>query len=88
MLASRKCPYTGVVNFTAEPFMAIGSVIKADEPVGYHWRFYLGQGPVAGVAPDMHTAASRLFGCVRESESAAGEARYSTTAMAEAHAAA
>jgi hypothetical protein len=89
MLASRQCPHTGVVNFfaAAEPFMAIGSVVKAGEPARYHWRFYLGQGPVAGVAADMRTAESRLFGCVRESESAAGEGRYTASALAEVHAA-
>jgi hypothetical protein len=62
MLSSRLCPHTGIVNFfsEAEPFLAIGSVIKAGEPARYHWRCYLGHEPVAGTAPDMRTAESHL----------------------------
>jgi len=66
MLLAKQCPHTGVVNLfaRAEPFLAIGSVVRADAR-SCHWRCYLGQ-PVSGVAPDMHTAERRLVGRYRE----------------------
>ncbi len=72
MLSSRQCPHTGIVNFfaQAEPFLAIGSVIRAGEPALYHWRCYLGHEPVAGTAPDMRTAEIHLCSHLRELERA------------------
>jgi hypothetical protein len=63
MLCRRHCPHTGIVNFFAhaEPLLAVGSVIKACEPAGYHWRYYLGQEVAVGVAPDMRTAENHLI---------------------------
>jgi hypothetical protein len=62
MLARRHCPHTGIVNFfaAADPFFAVGSVIKTGKPALYHWRYYLGQEPAVGVAPDMRTAENHL----------------------------
>ena len=62
MLSRRHCPHTGIVNFfaTADPFVAIGSVIKAGEPALYHWRYYLGRAAV-GVAADMRSAENHLL---------------------------
>jgi hypothetical protein len=73
MLSSRLCPHTGIVNFfaEAEPFLAVGSVVKAGEPARYHWRCYVGHEPAAGVAPDLRTAESHLFSHYREIERAA-----------------
>ena len=66
MLVAKRCPHTGVVNLfaRAEPFLAIGSVVRADTGL-CHWRCYLGQ-PASGAAPDMHTAERRLVGRYRE----------------------
>ena len=68
MLSRRHCPHTGIVNFYthAEPLLAVGSVIKAVEPGRYHWRYYLGEEPAVGVAPDMRTAENRLINSHRE----------------------
>ena len=62
MLSRRHCPHTGIVNFfaAADPFVAIGSVIKAGEPALYHWRYYLGRAAV-GVAADMRSAENHLL---------------------------
>lgn len=62
MLSRTHCPHTGIVNFfvAADPFLAIGSVIKAGEPALYHWRYYLGREPAVGVAPDMRTAENHV----------------------------
>ena len=68
MLSRRHCPHTGIVNFFAavDPLLAIGSVIKAGEPALYHWRYYLGQEPAVGVAPDMRSAENHLLTRHRE----------------------
>jgi hypothetical protein len=68
MLSTRLCPHTGVVNFfaDAEPFIAIGSVIRGGASQPYHWRCYVGQESAAGAAPDMRTAERRLVGRYRE----------------------
>ena len=63
MLSRRHCPHTGIVNFfaAADPLLAIGSVIRAGEPALYHWRYYLGQAPSVGAAPDMRSAENHLL---------------------------
>ncbi len=68
MLSRRHCPHTGIVNFfaAADPFLAIGSVIKAGEPALYHWRYYLGQAASVGAAPDMRSAENHLLTRHRE----------------------
>ena len=68
MLSRRHCPHTGIVNFfaTADPLLAIGSVIRAGEPALYHWRYYLGQAPSVGAAPDMRSAENHLLTRHRE----------------------
>ena len=68
MLSRRHCPHTGIVNFfaAADPFLAIGSVIKAGEPALYYWRYYLGQAPSVGAATDMRSAENHLLTRHRE----------------------
>jgi hypothetical protein len=63
MLSSSHCPHTGVVNFYAhaEPLLAVGSVIRADQAGLYHWRYYLGPQSAVGTAPDMRTAEDCLI---------------------------
>jgi hypothetical protein len=63
MLSRRHCPHTGIVNFFthAEPLLAVGSVIKSGEPARYHWRYYLGDQSIVGVAADMRTAENHLI---------------------------
>ena len=75
MLLVKRCPHTGVINVfaRAEPFLAIGSVVRADTR-SCRWHCYLGQ-PASGVAPDMHTAERRLVGRYRELLRAAVSAR-------------
>ena len=75
MLLAKRCPYTGVVNLfaRAEPFLAIGSVVRADA-LSCRWHCYLGQ-PASGIAADMHTAERRLVGRYRELLRAAVSAR-------------
>jgi hypothetical protein len=62
------CPHTGVVNFfaAAEPFLAIGSVIRTGAAQPYHWRCYVGAESTAGAAPDMRSAERELVGSYRE----------------------
>jgi hypothetical protein len=68
MLSRSHCPHTGVVNFfaRAEPWLAVGSVVKAGEPALYHWRYYLGSQCLVGTAPDMRTAENHLINSHRE----------------------
>ena len=75
MLLAKRCPHTGVVNLfaRAEPFLAIGSVVRADARL-CRWHCYLGQ-PASGFAPDMHTAERCLVGRYRELLRAAVSAR-------------
>ena len=75
MLVARSCPHTGVVNVFAhaEPFLAIGSLVRADAET-CHWRCYVGP-PICGIAPDMHTAERRLVGRYRQLLRAAVSAR-------------
>jgi len=75
MLNRRHCPHTGIVNFfaEAEPFLAIGSVIRTDGSAPYHWRCYVGLEPMAGAAPDLRTAERSLFSHYRELLRASGQ---------------
>lgn len=69
MLNRRHCPHTGIFNFfaEAEPFLAIGSVIRTGGPAPYHWRCYVGAQPVAGAAADLRTAERDLLSHYRQS---------------------
>ncbi len=70
MLNRRHCPHTGIVNFFAEadPFLSVGSVIRADGSAPYHWRCYVGLETVSGAAPDLRTAERSLFNHYRAIE--------------------
>jgi hypothetical protein len=63
MLAKRRCPHTGVVNFyfSADPHLAVGSVVEAAGS-GYLWRCYTDPCTGVGAAGDITTAER----CVRE----------------------
>jgi hypothetical protein len=56
------------VNFfaAADPFLAIGSVIRTGAAQSYHWRCYVGPESTAGAASDMHSAERQLVGSYRE----------------------
>ncbi|MGE0626229.1 MAG: hypothetical protein AB7O43_00280 [Hyphomicrobiaceae bacterium] len=62
MLSKHRCPYTGVVNFFTEtdPFVAVGSIVKAGERAEFHWRWYDAKDTIAGIAHDMKTAEQRV----------------------------
>jgi hypothetical protein len=66
MLSSKRCPYTGVVNFYAasDPHMAVGSIARCGTAIevtdGFTWRCYAGESLSAGHAPDLKTAERRL----------------------------
>lgn len=61
MLAKRRCPHTGVLNFFCdrEPFLAVGSITRAVQSKGCIWRSYVGNEAV-GLSADMASAEARL----------------------------
>jgi hypothetical protein len=61
MLSKRRCPHTGVVNFffATDPYMAVGSVIKAGQS-GYLWRCYTDPCAATGAVDDLGTAERRV----------------------------
>jgi hypothetical protein len=83
MLAKRRCPHTGVVNFFwhREPFMAVGSITETGQSSGCVWRSYVGE-EAAGVASDMASAERRLAGLL---QSAIREPATSTLAQQTPH---
>jgi hypothetical protein len=70
MLSKRRCPHTGVINFyfAADPYMAVGSVIKAGQS-GYLWRCYTDPCAAAGAVEDMNTAERRVTELCRQARS-------------------
>ena len=62
MLSKQQCPHTGVVNFftRADPFVAIGSIIKREQCGEYAWRVYDAVHTISGIAKDMRTAEEKL----------------------------
>ena len=72
MLSRKRCPYTGVVNLflTAEPHLAIGSVLKAEGSLGYQWLYYTDPCAATGTAPDLKTAERRVAELCRSAEDA------------------
>ena len=67
MVSKHHCPHTGVVNFFSEtdPFMSIGSIVRAGASTEFHWRFYAAAQTIAGIASDMKTAERRLKDQIR-----------------------
>jgi hypothetical protein len=65
MIIKRICPQTGIVNFfvAADPFMAIGSVVKAKAAAQYDWRCYFDE-PIVGTTQDRGTAEAQLRGAM------------------------
>lgn len=70
-LSSRRCPYTGVVNFYAvtEPHFSVGCIARCGTSAqssegqsndGFTWRCYAGSAETSGRAPDLRTAERRL----------------------------
>ena len=59
MIAKRRCPHTGIVNFytKTDPLLAIGSVSAM--PTQYIWRSYL-KDQEAGVAANLSLAEAHL----------------------------
>ena len=62
MVSKQHCPHTGVVNYFSEtdPFMSIGSIVRAGADDEFHWRCYAAANTIAGIAGDMKTAERRL----------------------------
>jgi hypothetical protein len=65
MLSSKRCPFTGVVNFYSEsdPHISIGSIARCGRAAtagGFQWRCYTSDGVSGGLAPDLATAERRL----------------------------
>ena len=75
MVSKQHCPHTGVVNYfnESDPFMSIGSIVRAGSAGEFHWRFYAAAQTIAGIAADMQTAERRLKSQIRI---AAGERRH------------
>lgn len=75
MLSKQRCPHTGVVNFffTAEPHLAVGSVVKAERS-GYLWRCYTDPCATGGTVADLKTAEQRVVELCRQAAAATHEA--------------
>lgn len=81
MLLSKRCPYTGVVNFydAADPHLAIGSITKCGTSAagdGYAWRFYGTEKARSGRAPDVWSAERHLRAVVFKPEITAPAERH------------
>lgn len=63
MFEKRRCPHTGVVNLYSDgdPYLAVGSLVPAQESEGVYWRCYAFTEPVHGLATDARTAERRLM---------------------------
>lgn len=61
MLAKKRCPHTGIVNFffDPEPFMAVGSIAKTGGSRACVWRCYIGE-EAGGLSANMASAEARL----------------------------
>ena len=67
MLSKKRCRHTGVVNFFADdPHLTVGSAIKVDRRVGYHWRCYTDPCAAAGAARDLKSAEREIAGLCRK----------------------
>ena len=62
MLSRQRCPHTGIVNYftKADPFVSVGSVMKAGSSAEYQWRWYDAVRTISGIAADMQTAEQRI----------------------------
>ena len=69
MVSKQHCPHTGVVNFftSTDPYVSIGSIIKAGTASEFHWRCYAAARTISGIANDMKTAERRLKDQIRHS---------------------
>lgn len=69
MVSKQHCPHTGVVNYFSEtdPFISIGSIVRAGTADEFHWRCYAAAQTIAGIASDMKTAERRLKNQIRMS---------------------
>lgn len=61
MLAKKRCPHTGIVNFFCdpEPFMAVGSIAETGGSGACVWRCYIGN-EAGGLSANMASAEARL----------------------------
>jgi hypothetical protein len=68
MLSKQRCPHTGIVNYftKADPFVSVGSVMRAGSPAEYQWRWYDAARTISGIATDMQTAEQRIKSQYRE----------------------
>jgi hypothetical protein len=44
----------------ADPFVSVGSVMKAGSPAEYQWRWYDAVRTISGIAADMQSAEQRI----------------------------
>jgi hypothetical protein len=63
MLAKRRCPHTGIINYfiEPEPFLAIGSISETARSEAFIWRCYIGE-EAAGLSADIESAETHLAG--------------------------
>jgi hypothetical protein len=67
MLLSKRCPFTGIVNFytDTDPHMSVGSIARcgttAPKASSFAWRCYTADSSSSGHAPDLGTAERRLM---------------------------
>lgn len=64
-MLSRRCPFTGIINFYDEhdPHLAVGSIAgdkRRSAPSHFTWRCYTDDSMTGGTAPDLQTAERRL----------------------------
>jgi hypothetical protein len=65
MLAMKRCPHTGVVNFfdTTDPLFAVGSIAQGRGRGKFQWRCYSGSDSHSGRVGDLKTAQHDLTAC-------------------------
>lgn len=64
-MLSKRCPFTGIINFYSDmdPYIAVGSIAHntaRDRTAVFKWRCYTDDGFTGGIAPDLQTAERRL----------------------------
>lgn len=87
MLSKQRCPHTGIVNYftEADPFVSVGSIVRAGNAKEFHWRLYDAVRTISGIAADMRTAELRIKSQYRQLAEAGRSTNSGSDPSARAH---
>ena len=78
MLAMKRCPHTGVVNFfdTTDPHFCVGSIAQGRGRGKFQWRSFTGADTRSGRVADLKTAQHDLTACYEVADGHADQRTY------------